>query len=136
MPTMRYQAEEIVAKLRQADVLTAQGTAVAEAVRRIGVTGDAKGLTSQSLPGPGGRCARSRAASSARHSVTALGRIGDLADGPRRATDDQGQARDTSAPELIPDCVEILLAARLESQSPTDPAGHNPQTRRRSPSPP
>ena len=31
--------EEIVAKLRQAEVLAAQGKAVAEAVRSIGVTG-------------------------------------------------------------------------------------------------
>ena len=34
----RPKPEEIVAKLRQVDVLTAQGTPVAEAVRSIGVT--------------------------------------------------------------------------------------------------
>jgi hypothetical protein len=34
----RHTAEEIVAKLRQVDVLTAQGRPVAEAVRSIGVT--------------------------------------------------------------------------------------------------
>ena len=34
----RHKAEEIVAKLRQVDVLTAQGRPVAEAVRSIGVT--------------------------------------------------------------------------------------------------
>ncbi len=34
----RPKPEEIVAKLRQVDVLTAQGTSVAEAVRSIGVT--------------------------------------------------------------------------------------------------
>ena len=34
----RHKAEEIVSKLRQVDVLTAQGTAVADAVRSIGVT--------------------------------------------------------------------------------------------------
>lgn len=38
MPRKRYTAEEIVAKLRQVDVLTAQGRPVAEAVRSIGVT--------------------------------------------------------------------------------------------------
>ena len=34
----RHKPEEIVAKLRQVDVLTAQGRVVAEAVRSIGVT--------------------------------------------------------------------------------------------------
>ncbi len=38
MARKRHTAEEIVAKLRQVDVLTAQGRAVAEAVRAIGVT--------------------------------------------------------------------------------------------------
>ena len=38
MPRKRHTAEEIVAKLRQVDVLTAQGKPVAEAVRAIGVT--------------------------------------------------------------------------------------------------
>ena len=38
MPTKKHKAEEIVAKLRQGDVLTAQGRPVAEAVRSIGVT--------------------------------------------------------------------------------------------------
>ena len=38
MPTKKHKAEEIVAKLRQVDVLTAQGRPVAEAVRSIGVT--------------------------------------------------------------------------------------------------
>ncbi len=37
MPTKR-QPEEIVAKLRQVDVLTSQGQTVADAVRAIGVT--------------------------------------------------------------------------------------------------
>jgi hypothetical protein len=36
--TKRHTAEEIVAKLRQVDVLTSQGTSVAEAIRSIGVT--------------------------------------------------------------------------------------------------
>lgn len=34
----RYKPEEIVAKLRQVDVLTGQGSTVADAVRQIGVT--------------------------------------------------------------------------------------------------
>src|SRR4051812_16233064 len=34
----RHKPEEIVAKLRQVDVLTAQGTALADAIRAIGVT--------------------------------------------------------------------------------------------------
>ena len=38
MARKRHKPEEIVAKLRQVDVLMAQGTSVAEAVRSIGVT--------------------------------------------------------------------------------------------------
>ena len=38
MGTKRHTAEEIVSKLRQVDVLTAQGRTVAEAIRQIGVT--------------------------------------------------------------------------------------------------
>ena len=38
MGKKRHTAEEIVAKLQQVDVLTAQGRPVAEAVRSIGVT--------------------------------------------------------------------------------------------------
>jgi putative transposase len=38
MGNKRHTAGEIVAKLRQVDVLTAQGRPVAEAVRSIGVT--------------------------------------------------------------------------------------------------
>ena len=38
MPRMRYKPEEIVAKLRQVDVLVSQGRPVAAAVRSIGVT--------------------------------------------------------------------------------------------------
>jgi putative transposase len=38
MPRKRVTAEEIVAKLRQVDVLTSQGKTVAEAVRAIAVT--------------------------------------------------------------------------------------------------
>ncbi len=38
MPRRRHKPEEIVAKLRQVEVLAAQGTPVAEAIRSIGVT--------------------------------------------------------------------------------------------------
>ena len=38
MGTKRHKPEEIVAKLRQVDVLISQGQSVAEAVRAIGVT--------------------------------------------------------------------------------------------------
>jgi putative transposase len=38
MGKKRHTAEEIVSKLRQVDMLTAQGRTVAEAVRQIGVT--------------------------------------------------------------------------------------------------
>jgi transposase len=38
MARQRHKPEEIVAKLRQVDVLTAQGASVAEAVRSIGVS--------------------------------------------------------------------------------------------------
>ena len=38
MPKKRHKAEEIVAKLRQVEVLSAQGQSVAEAIRSIGVT--------------------------------------------------------------------------------------------------
>jgi putative transposase len=38
MPRKRHKPEEIIAKLRQADVLIGQGSPVADAVRSIGVT--------------------------------------------------------------------------------------------------
>lgn len=38
MARKRYKPEEIVAKLRQVDVLTSQGTPVADAIRQIGVS--------------------------------------------------------------------------------------------------
>jgi putative transposase len=38
MPRKVYKPEEIVAKLRQVDVLTSQGQSVAEAIRAIGVS--------------------------------------------------------------------------------------------------
>jgi putative transposase len=38
MPKKRHQPEEIVAKLRQVEVLTSEGQSVADAVRSIGVT--------------------------------------------------------------------------------------------------
>jgi len=41
MPSKRHHLEEIVAKLRQVDVLTSRAQAVADAVRSIGVIGRA-----------------------------------------------------------------------------------------------
>lgn len=38
MPPKRHKPEEIVAKLRQVDVLTSQGRSVADAIRSIGAT--------------------------------------------------------------------------------------------------
>lgn len=38
MPKKIHKPEEIVAKLRQVDVLTSQGATVADAIRQIGVT--------------------------------------------------------------------------------------------------
>ena len=38
MARKRYKPEEIVAKLRQVDVLTSQGQSLTDAVRQIGVT--------------------------------------------------------------------------------------------------
>ena len=38
MPQKRHKPEEIVAKLRQVDVLTSQGQSVTDAIRSIGVT--------------------------------------------------------------------------------------------------
>jgi len=42
MPQKKHKPEEIVAKLRQVDVLLSQGRPVAEAIRMIGVTAFAK----------------------------------------------------------------------------------------------
>jgi ACT domain-containing protein len=38
MPRKRYKPEEIVAKLRQVDVLVSQGQILADAIRQIGVS--------------------------------------------------------------------------------------------------
>ena len=38
MPKKRYTPEEIVAKLRQVDVLVSQGQNIADAIRQIGVS--------------------------------------------------------------------------------------------------
>ena len=38
MPKKRYTPEEIVAKLRQVDVLVSQGQSIADAIRQIGVS--------------------------------------------------------------------------------------------------
>ena len=46
MPKKRHKPEEIVAKLRQVDVLVSQGQSVADAVRAIAVTE----VTGQRMP--------------------------------------------------------------------------------------
>jgi putative transposase len=46
MSRKRHRPEEIVAKLRQVEVLTAQGRPVAEAIRSIGVTEGVSGTNS------------------------------------------------------------------------------------------
>ena len=38
MPRKRYKPEEIVAKLRQVDVLVSQGNGVSDAIRQIGIS--------------------------------------------------------------------------------------------------
>jgi putative transposase len=38
MPKKRYKPEEIIAKLRQVDVLASQGMPIADAIRQIGVS--------------------------------------------------------------------------------------------------
>ena len=38
MPRKRYKPEEIIAKLRQMDVLVSQGATMADAIRQIGVS--------------------------------------------------------------------------------------------------
>ena len=43
MTRKRHKPEEIVAKLRQVDVLVSQGQAVADAIRAIGVTEGLRG---------------------------------------------------------------------------------------------
>ena len=43
MARMRYKPEEIVAKLRQVDVLVSQGQTMVDAIRQIGVSGSSVG---------------------------------------------------------------------------------------------
>ena len=38
MPRKRYKPEEIIAKLRQVDVLVSQGATMADAIRQVGVS--------------------------------------------------------------------------------------------------
>ena len=46
MPRKRHKPEEVVAKLRQVDVMVVQGTSLAEAIRSIGVSeGEARAAT-------------------------------------------------------------------------------------------
>ena len=46
MSRKRYSAEEIVARLRQVDVLTSQGRSMADAIRSIGVSEVSSGMSS------------------------------------------------------------------------------------------
>jgi hypothetical protein len=46
MSKKRYSAEEVVARLRQVDVLTSQGRSVADAIRTIGVSEVSSGTSS------------------------------------------------------------------------------------------
>ena len=46
MSRKRYSAEEVVAKLRQVDVLASQGRSVADAIRAIGVSEVSSGASS------------------------------------------------------------------------------------------
>src|ERR671910_797177 len=55
MSRKRHKPEEIVAKLRQVDVLMAQGTPVADAVRSIGVTEVGFGTRRRCCTEPNGR---------------------------------------------------------------------------------
>ena len=64
MARKRHKAEEIVAKLRQVDVLVSQGQMVADAIRQIGVT-EVAFVTSCSTARSSTRCARSRSSSRA-----------------------------------------------------------------------
>ena len=75
MSRKRHRPEEIVAKLRQVEVLTAQGQSVAEAIRSIGVTEVSSG-TSCSTARSSTRSRRPR--SSSRHgagTTTLYGRL-------------------------------------------------------------
>src|ERR671913_181015 len=64
MSRKRHRPEEIVAKLRQVEVLTAQGQSVAEAIRSIGVT-EVSSATSCSTARSSPRSRRPRSASRA-----------------------------------------------------------------------
>jgi hypothetical protein len=46
MSRKRYSAEEVVAKLRQVDVLASQGRSVSDAIRAIGVSEVSSGTSS------------------------------------------------------------------------------------------
>ena len=46
MSKKRYSAEEVVAKLRQVDVLASQGRSVSDAIRAIGVSWVSSGTSS------------------------------------------------------------------------------------------
>ena len=58
MVRKRHKPEEIVAKLRQVDVLVSQGQNVADAIRQIGVSEDRKGAAGPPSPAAMGTAMR------------------------------------------------------------------------------
>ena len=62
MPRRRYKPEEIVAKLRQVDVLVSQGQSMADAIRQIGVS-EVACETSCSMARSFTRCGKPRSSS-------------------------------------------------------------------------
>src|SRR5271170_7869635 len=62
MPKKRYKPEEIVAKLRQVDVLVSQGQNIADAIRQIGVSEVAYAMNC-SMAKSSTRCVRPRSSS-------------------------------------------------------------------------
>ena len=75
MSRKRHTAEEIVAKLRQVDVLVSQGRSMAEAIRSIGVTEVTPGRAAQRrdlLHAPGGQDHHRGLAQALQHDPAAL----------------------------------------------------------------
>jgi hypothetical protein len=85
MGTKRHKPEEIVAQLRQVDVLVSQGRSVAEAIRSIGVTEVSTGRTPgrRDLLHPEGGADRDRELETSLHLSPAACLAGRQAAGPR-----------------------------------------------------
>ena len=71
MPKKRYTPEEIVAKLRQVDILVSQGQHIAEAIRQIAVS-EVVCVMSCSMAKSSIRCGRLRSSSKAGGATTTL----------------------------------------------------------------